>query len=254
MKEKCFEENFLFFFLIQKTFSTSFFFHNQKGNINKKGERNIKKTKFRELPMYFENLSRKDKRKQIDAMKKITNREWRIYKKVAEKEPSITEDVKEVVKKNRMKLQGLESRLKTPVSLYEKMRKRGTFADITEMKDIVRYTGVSSCEKLTKSVISILSDFKRMGYRILEIKNTWLDKNAVYKGIGVFLISPIGQIFEIQFHTEESYQVKNETHSLYETRRTIPDNDPLAIEIDNVMRKLSSELKAPKGIERIRNK
>lgn len=187
-------------------------------------------------------------------MNKITNREWRIYKKVAEKEPTITEDIKLVAKHNNITLYGLESRLKTPVSLYEKMHKREVSSDITKMKDIVRYTGVSSHERLTKSVISSLSDFKKMGYKILEIKNTWLDKDSVYKGIGVFLISPIGQIFEMQFHTEESYQVKNEIHLLYETRRTIPDDDPCAMELDNIMRESSSKLIPPKNIGKIKNK
>lgn len=187
-------------------------------------------------------------------MNKITDRQWRIYKQIAEKEPSITEDVKEIAMNNEMELYGLESRLKTPISLYEKMHKRGTFADITKMKDIVRYTGVSSSEKLVKSIMTSLKDFKKMGYKILKIKNTWLDKDSAYKGVGVFLISPIGQIFEMQFHTEESYEVKNEIHLLYETRRTISDNDPQAMEIDVIMKEASSKLIPPKNIEKIKNK
>ena len=187
-------------------------------------------------------------------MQKITDRQWRIYKQTAEKEPTITEDVEKITKDNGMELFGLDTRLKTPSSLYEKMRERGSIADIKEMKDIVRYTGVTSRDKLTQSTLACFSDFKRKGYKILEVKNTWVDKNAIYKGIGVFFVSPNGLIFEMQFHTAESYRAKSKMHSLYEIRRTLSDDDPQAKEFDEKMRRYSVSLKPPKNINRIRNK
>lgn len=117
--------------------------------------------------------------------------------------------------KNSAELQGLEYRVKTPSSTYEKMHEREGETEIGEMKDVIRYTEIYPPDKLAEGTNASLSDFKSRGYTVDRVKNTWDDENTAYRGINANLTSPDGQTFEVQFHTQESFELKNgELHSL----------------------------------------
>ena len=209
----------------------------------------------KELPACFDGLSDVAKAKQCEALDKMTDEEKKAYMDIIEKEPAITADVKDVTSKNGGELQGLEYRVKTPSSTYEKMHGREESVEIGEMKDVIRYTEIYPPDKLAEGTNSSLRDFESRGYTVDRVKNTWDDENASYRGINANLTSPDGQKFEVQFHTQESFDLKNgELHSLYEKRRTMADDDPRAVELDDKMTELSSKLKRPDNIDEVKNR
>lgn len=203
---------------------------------------------------YLDSLTEEEKGKQIEALGKMSIEERAVYAKNLENEPRITSTMKEVAQNNGAELQGLEYRIKTPSSTYEKMQEREDAMDIKDMNDIIRYTEIYSADKLAEGTNASLEDLKSRGFEVDRVKNTWDQENAAYRGINVVLKDPEGQTFELQFHTQESFDLKNgELHKLYEERRTMADDDPRAVEIDEKMTELSSKLERPKNIDEVKN-
>lgn len=208
-----------------------------------------------ELPECFSGLSDEAKQKQSEALGKMSDTERQAYLDVVEKEPKITADVQDITNANGGELQGLEYRVKTPSSTYEKMHGREQETNIGEMKDIIRYTEIYPPDKLAEGTNASLQAFEEKGYTVAKVKNTWDDENSAYKGINTTIVSPEGQAFEVQFHTQESFDLKNgELHSLYEERRVLSAKDPKGLELDDKMFELSDGLTRPDSIEEVKNR
>lgn len=93
------------------------------------------------------------------------------------------------------------------------------------------------------------------GYSIVKVKNTWTDVGNPYNGINVQLEAPNGQKIELQFHTQESFELKNSEamYSLYEQARVLEPNSDEYFEIEDKMFELSDSLEVPDNIESIEN-
>lgn len=92
------------------------------------------------------------------------------------------------------------------------------------------------------------------GYKTIVVKNTWTNDSA-YKGVNTFIQNEDGDVFEMQYHTQQSFDVKNGLlHKLYEKFRdpktSIHEKEKLLLE----MRKLSSKIKVPEDVELIEDK
>lgn len=206
------------------------------------------------IESYLESLPEEDRAKQAAALDKMTAEERAVYAQNLENEPQITAAMQEIAEKNGGELQGLEYRVKTPSSTYEKMHERDEETDIHDMNDIIRYTQIYTGDKLAEGANASLTDMQEKGYTVERVKNTWDEENATYRGINAVVCDPNGQRFEVQFHTQESFELKNgELHALYEERRTMSDDDPRAVEIDERMIELSAQLERPENIEEVKN-
>ena len=85
------------------------------------------------------------------------------------------------------------------------------------------------------------------------MKNTWEDATNPYKGINVQLVSPTGQKLEVQFHTQESFEMKNgPMHNLYEEWRELSEDSEEARDLQNKMFALSRQLEVPRNISEVR--
>ena len=178
------------------------------------------------------------------------------YNKALENEPTITDQVKKMAKSTGMNSLGLEYRIKTKASFLEKIRKNyNPNGNEYEIKDIVRYTLGTDPENLTDKTLLAIDKFEKEGYNTVRIKNTW-HPDSSYNGINTFIKSPDGQTFEMQYHTPESFDLKNgELHKLYEKQRKILDDESEEyLELDDEMIELSSKLTFPINIERVKNK
>ena len=73
------------------------------------------------------------------------------------------------------------------------------------------------------------------------------------KGLNTNIKSPDGSIWELQFHTAKSLEIKEINHKLYETQRL--DNTPAAkkAELGKQMAANAAAIPSPKGIETIQN-
>lgn len=138
-------------------------------------------------------------------------------------EPKVTADMQELAKANDATLVGLDHRLKTLTSLSRKLTKVVTDDGVPfvmaaqKIHDVLRYTMTLDAKNYSQSIPSALASLTQKGYTVKKFNNAWGGK--YYQGINVQLSSPEGTIFELQFHTPQSFQIKQASHAVYEIRR-----------------------------------
>jgi hypothetical protein len=115
--------------------------------------------------------------------------------------------------------------LKSPESFKRKLATtlsegptRDLDSALADMKDSVRYTLKLPEDGYTDGVNQTISKFHDAGFENVKFKNTW--GSDAYKGINSFWRDPqTGHVFEMQFHTQDSFDAKMDTHELYEQAR-----------------------------------
>jgi hypothetical protein len=123
------------------------------------------------------------------------------------------------------RLVGFENRLKGKDRLAEKVMKAvdeqpdlsydNAFAVV---KDAIRYTYEYPDERYAAGVSADIDRLLREGFERVDLRNTW--ESEAYKGINTrWRVTENRQVFEVQFHTEASYEAKQETHAAYERLR-----------------------------------
>lgn len=164
-------------------------------------------------------------------------------------EPTVTDDIKEILAQGSSELIGEEFKIKTQKSLQRKIK---SFPN-KKMKDILRYTSISSSNDLAKEIVRIQAGLENKGYTVTNIKNTWNNPVNPYNGVNTNIITPEGYEFELQFHTPESFELKNgELHKLYEEFRVLDHDNPKRAELNEKMFSLSNRLTTPPNIDTIR--
>ena len=116
---------------------------------------------------------------------------------------------------------GLQYSLKAPDSLARKIA-----ADPTRpINDALRYTMSFDEANFTGGVRNALSGLKAQGYEQTAFRNTF-KPGQPYMGINSTYLTPGGDMFELQFHTSASFQMKDVVnHPLYELQRVLPRTD-----------------------------
>jgi phage putative head morphogenesis protein, SPP1 gp7 family len=176
------------------------------------------------------------------------NEAQKILNKAKIVEPKITDTLKDIAKQAGTKLEGLEYRFKGLDSLVRKMQTTDA-----EIKDALRYTFVAEQGNYTQSYTQIVELLKAKGYNEIVMKNYWLNSNNPYNGINTNLLSPEGFLFEIQYHTPESFTLKNGLlHELYEKARILDEDSTEYAKLQDEMFKLSDALVKPKDLDKIR--
>lgn len=83
-----------------------------------------------------------------------------------------------------------------------------------EIHDGIRYTFLFDAESYVAGVRELTSRLMEADFELGVVKNTW--GNDEYKGINTrWLDHESGLRFEVQFHTEQSWTVKQQTHEAY---------------------------------------
>ncbi|HEY2306894.1 MAG TPA: hypothetical protein VGI05_13525, partial [Streptosporangiaceae bacterium] len=123
---------------------------------------------------------------------------------------------------------------------------------VDEIHDGIRYTFVSDGDDYVRTVNQAADILKANGFELGVRKNEW--SNDEYKGVNTrWRDHESGCRFEIQFHTHESWQVKQATHSAY---AQIHDTSTPADERERLrayQREISSSLVLPSEWESITN-
>lgn len=143
-------------------------------------------------------------------------------------EPEITRDMRGLEQKG-VYLTGLSHRIKAEDSLMQKILtdavkdnvNLGQAAD--GISDVLRYTLVIKEEDYSRQVPEAMKKLAQGGYQVLKFHNAW--GGRFYQGINVQLLSPAGVKTELQFHTPNSYAIKQASHGVYEIRRN-PEATP----------------------------
>lgn len=196
----------------------------------------------------------------VDAQEKETEAEKvsiSMLKSAKRVEPAITEDLKRISKEANGSIAGLDYRIKTKESLKRKIFKDAIEKDVTvkesanEIHDVLRYTTLFDNKTFVNDYKSMKTLLINDGYAIIKVKNTW-KKGSPYKGINT-TIEKNGVKFEMQYHTAESFDLKNGSlHKLFEKDRELNTKPKDRAKLNQSMIKMSSKLETPPGIEEIK--
>jgi len=112
-----------------------------------------------------------------------------------------------------------EERFKEKVSEEVRAKPDRSIAAVSDnMPDAVRYTFQFDREDYVDGYWSTLGCMEQHGYEMDFSRNSW--GSSQYKGINTRWWTPSGQLFEVQFHTSESFEAKQLTHGAYERIRS----------------------------------
>lgn len=160
-------------------------------------------------------------------------------------------------------LAGFDFRVKGSKSLARKVRSdagKVTDGDVVKAErmaadlihDVLRYTYVSPTGDFSAEFRRIRAALGAAGYNMAKVKNTLKYTDYTYRGVNTQVECPDGYIFELQFHTPESLDVKERlNHPLYEKAR-LPDTPGGEREaLMEEMRGNSGSIPTPPGIEEV---
>lgn len=198
--------------------------------------------------------------KELNNMSKVSKDKY-LSSVRAEKE--ITKDVTELNKLSKMSMLGEKYAIKQPESYKEKIsdliKEKGWSEEqaVDSIHDCVRYTSTSSPKNLVANTKKMLKQMEDKGYTIQAISNTWRDDTNPYSGINVKVLSKDGTKFEMQFHTPQSFDMKErKQHKDYEEYRKSDITEERKKELSQKMfAKISGNKKwtIPTGIDDIKS-
>jgi hypothetical protein len=116
------------------------------------------------------------------------------------------------------RLKGLE-RLKDKVAADVEEKGRTTVEALSLVPDAVRYTFQYSEGRYVEGVDADMRLMRGRGFELVKLKNYWACDQ--YRGINTqWLDRESGNRFEVQFHTQVSFEAKQLTHRAYERLRS----------------------------------
>ena len=151
-----------------------------------------------------------------------------------------------------IRLVGLENRLKTADSLTRKILTDAQDKEVSleeaaaGIGDVLRYTLCSEDGKYVKTVDATLKSLTQAGITVVIFNNTWGNGNS-YKGINTKCQTADGFVFELQFHTPDSFEAKTVEHAQYEVIRSGKLTDEELAEAEKVSSEIYAAVPVPDG-------
>jgi hypothetical protein len=184
--------------------------------------------------------------------------------------PAVEKALMDVAGKYGGELIGLDFRVKSLDSLARKIRDGALRAppgttpaqavkeQADEIRDALRYTMELDPATYTTAFDDISATLIAQGFRSAKVKNGWAADSpykGAYKGINSSWVTPSGQVFELQFHTAESFGMKQHgTHKLYEEQRKAGTSAARKAEIEKELLEMFASVPTPAGAEGIRQR
>jgi hypothetical protein len=118
---------------------------------------------------------------------------------------------------------------------------------LSAVPDAIRFTLSCSDERYVAGVAGALERLTACGFELAKpLKNSW--EGDQYKGINTQWREPAtAQLFEVQFHTQASYEAKQLSHSAYERIRNPQTSDTELPELEDFQRKVCAKIPTPPG-------
>ena len=180
--------------------------------------------------------------------------------KAKSNETLATQALMDAVRDGPGELEGLDFRLKGYDSLkrkiHDKSIKKGMSQEeyASTVTDALRYTVKSPTSDFTSTFNSVVNELENNGFSMAEVTNTLKDTNAPYRGINTLVRSNTGYLFELQFHTPESLEIKEINHLLYEEQRLLTTPVERQRELNLIMMRNARSIPTPPGVETIVDK
>jgi|GEM_PF-3419752 len=144
--------------------------------------------------------------------------------KVRKIEEQVTADIVGVGAATGGEAAGLKFNVKTHESLTRKLESEERDGKTGEINDVLRYTLTFPPHALADGANKSMQRLEDMGYDKIKVKNSFAEIKSPYRGINTTFAKD-GQQFEVQFHTPESFKVKQATHKIYDIRRDLPGHN-----------------------------
>ena len=187
-----------------------------------------------------------------------------VYDNALKNEAKITNKMINLVDKRGTSLYGVEFSAKTGTSVSEKIeRKKAKILPglpvpkddeiVASMPDLIRYTIVTDHAGMADEVEGFLDDFKRSGFNVVKLDNKYIDGETPYKAIHLDVKSKDGQMFEVQFQSKQSLEIKHASDILYSEQRKTTTSKERKLELDKQMVDLWNTLPRPKNIDKLKS-
>ena len=149
-------------------------------------------------------------------------------------------------------LAGLECALKQVGSIRRKVRSRLVSGSALKLgstiADALRFTAIFQSSRYAKSTQNVLWALEDAGHRILAEENSWLPGDT-YSGLNYVICDSQGGFYELQFHTPDSFKIKNErNHDRYEEFRDPTTPPERKAELGRLMSSEWDQISIPPGI------
>ncbi|UIA83798.1 hypothetical protein LU604_01350 [Erwinia tracheiphila] len=144
-----------------------------------------------------------------------------------EMEPEVTHMLKRVAESHAGQLVGMDHQLKSVSSLKEKLKqqmalKNKTLEDaVAGVNDALRYSVVLEPPDFTAGLRGVLASLDDQGHGRVKLNNLFAKHRPAFKAVNVTLRSPEGALWEIQFHTPDTFKLKEQFHNLYKRNHAL---------------------------------
>ena len=146
---------------------------------------------------------------------------------------AVTADLTEAAAGQSGKMAGLDKAVKTESSLARKISDRvkghtvktkglekAVEASAANINDALRFTMILDPATYVTKIQAVKAALEAKGYTFVKLWNGWTQSRGTYMGANATFKTPKGQLFELQFHTEQTFRIKTETHAIYEEYRS----------------------------------
>jgi len=155
-------------------------------------------------------------------------------------------------------MEGLDYRLKEEGSLSDKILREAKDNGISrteaasQVKDAVRYTGILPEGDFTSGFEAIRAEMEAKGYSMSDFRNSLKDTDVPYRGINTNFVTSGGYKFEMQFHTRDSFDIKEFfNHDMYKDFQNPATPQSVQRAILAEMKATANRIPTPRGVERL---
>ena len=145
-------------------------------------------------------------------------------------EPAVSSILTAIAESQGFEFAGFEFRIKGEGSLKRKIlgdlktmpakEAKLSYNEIVgSIHDNLRYTFLVEQSAFKGGYDAAVKALEDKGYSMVRVKNTMANEEGKYKGVNTLVKTDKGYIFELQFHTQESYEAKDAAHKFYEVER-----------------------------------
>jgi hypothetical protein len=120
-----------------------------------------------------------------------------------------------------------------------------------KVNDALRYTVAVEPQNYVAGKQQTFQALEARGFKLEYQWDAWKDPSTPYRGVNSTWRTPSGQLFEVQFHTPESYMVKSlpEIRAWYEEWRVAETLPERKAELMKLMYDKYGMAMPPKGVE-----
>ncbi|WP_372191392.1 XopAD/skwp family type III secretion system effector [Xanthomonas axonopodis pv. desmodiigangetici] len=144
-----------------------------------------------------------------------------LLRRARQMEPQVTDMLQNIAARHGGQLAGTQHQLKSLSSLKQKLTQRMALKKqpldeaAASVNDALRYSVVLEPQGFTAGLRAVLAALDDQGHARVKLTNQFTEYPPVFKAINVTLRSPAGALWEIQFHTPETFALKERFHDLY---------------------------------------